>query len=302
MVSSGDSNKFKLKSKYFNYHATKREQNLVNSLIKEAIHINGLNMLYIPRQYVNLDKIYGEDVLSSFTKTYEMVFYVESSESYAGNGSFFGNMGFDIQDQSTLILSRDVFKQVIIDSPDNINGEFNEAGPRNGDLIYWPETGRLFEVTDTELYKGFYQLGKLNTYKVTVEFFDYSNETLKTNLPEIDKKFDEDIVKSYEIRLSNAPTPPFEIGEQVYLAPVLVTSDFIGNVTSYNPATLRIVVASTYGVPEIGRGLKGDDSGAGAQIVDFVEGNFAADLKDNIPLKEEVIATGSVIKDPEDDY
>lgn len=305
MVSSGNSNKFKLKSKYFNYHATGKEQGLVNSLIKEAIHINGLNMLYIPRQYVNLDKIYGEDVLSSFSKTYEMVFYVESSESYAGNNSFFGNMGFDIQDQSTLILSRDVFKDVIVDSPTNTEGFSVDQGPRRGDLLYWPETGRIFEITNNENYKMFYQLGKLFTYKLTVEFFDYSHEKLDTNLPEIDKKFDNEIVKKYEIKLDTAPGTPYTVGEQVYTGASIVTAEFVGTVESYSPEIRTIVVASAYGVPEVGESLIGEDSEAAADMLSFViqnSTNPTTTQSDNEPLAEEVVEMNAVLKDPEDDY
>lgn len=256
-------------------------------------------MLYIPRQNVNLDRIYGEDVLSAFTKTYEMVFYVESSEAYAGNGSFFGNMGFDIQDQSTLILSRDVFKEIVIDSPDNVNGKFDDTGPSNGDLIYWPATGRIFEIVDCKNYKMFYQLGKLYTYEITIEFWDYSNEKLKTNLPEIDKKFDDVITKKYEIKLLDVPVTSFIVGEQVYIGDILVTSEFIGTVESYTASTKKIIVSSAYGEPVNGQNLIGDDSGAIAGIVSFITHNFANELKDNVPLETE--GGASILKEAEDD-
>lgn len=302
MVSSNSSNKFQLQSKYFNFHSTQREQNLVNSLIKEAISKNGINMLYIPRQFVNLDKIYGEDVLSSFTRTFEMVFYVESSESYAGNGSFFGNLGFDIQDQSSIILSKDVFKEIVVDSPQNTEGQWTvDKGPKNGDLIYWPTTSRLFEIVDVENYKMFYQLGKLYTYKLTIEFFDYSNEKLKTNLPEIDNKFVNDIVKKYEIKLTSTPTTPFTVGEQVYTGAALVTSEFVGEVESYSAETRKIVIASAYGLPVNGQTLTGDTSSATADILDFIVQNAATGdgLKDNQPLEEK--AAEVIVVDPEDD-
>lgn len=299
---TSSSNKFNLQSKYFNFHGTKREQNLVNTLIKEAISKYGLNMLYIPRQYVNLDKIYGEDVLSSFTRTFEMVFYVESSESFAGNGSFFGNMGFDIQDQSTLILSKDVFEEIVVNHPSNADGTLTkDKGPRNGDLIYWPTTGRIFEIVDVENYKMFYQLGKLYTYKLTIEFWDYSNENLKTNLPEIDNKFENEIVKKYEIKFTSTPATPFTVGEQVYFGASLVTSDFVGEVESYSPETRKIVIASAYGVPVNGQTLKGEDSTASSDIESFIVQNAATGdgLKDNQPIEEQAAAV--IIKDPEDD-
>lgn len=295
----GNNNKFKLQSKYFNYHTTKKEQCLVNSLIKEAIHINGINMIYIPRKYVNLDTIYGEDVLSSFEKTFTMVFYVESSDSYQGAHSFLGTMGLDIQDQSKLIVSRDIFEEVVANSEDN---DFGIKKPRNGDLIYNQTMDRIFEIVHVEEYQQFYQLGKQYTYALTVEFFDYSHETINTNLEEIDTKNEDFISKQYEITLKTSPVgsdPTYEIGEAVYIGLNLAVADFTAEVVSYNPDTRKVVVKSTYGLPVINVHLNGEESEASYEIKEFVPINFADVLKDNTELN--VKANPIVVVDSEDD-
>ena len=42
------------------------EQNLVEKMTIESIQIAGLDLVYIPRTINKFDKIFGEDVLSSF--------------------------------------------------------------------------------------------------------------------------------------------------------------------------------------------------------------------------------------------
>lgn len=296
---TSSNNKHKLKSKYFNFHGTGKEQNLVNSLIKESIHINGIDMLYVPRKYVNLDKIYGEDVLSSFEKTFEMVFYVESSESYQGAHSFLGTMGLDIQDQSVLILSRDVFKEVLVDSEDNDAGI---TQPRPGDLIYNQVMDRIFEIVNVENFKQFYQLGKQYTYAITVEFFDYSNETIKTGISEIDNKNDSFISTNYEITLKTTPgsgDPVYEVDEVVYIGVNLAVADFTGTVISYNKDTRKLFVESTFGEPKEDEVIVGDDSGTLLEVDSFVPVKFSDNNKDNDQLKTE--ASDSTVVDPEDD-
>lgn len=296
MVSSGNSNKFKLKSKFFNYHSTPREQSLVNSLIKEAIHINGLDMIYIPRVAVALDKIYGEDVLSSFLKTFEMVMYVESSESFGGNNSFLGGFGLELNERVTFILSRDVFTEVVSNSPENDTGL---TMPNEGDLIYSPTMNKVFEIMDIEEYQLFYQLGKQYTYKLTCELWDYSNETVSTGLPEIDNKNKNDILQSYEIILKTTPVTPYQIGEQVYIGFNLAVADFVGTVITYDAATRKLGIDSTSGTPSINVNLVGDDSTATAEIKSVVTVKFHNTNKDNAELQTEAAAI--TVLDPKDD-
>jgi hypothetical protein len=51
---------------YFRFQGT--EQNVVEDNIIEIIRMMGKNLWYIPRENVNLDRLFGEDQLNKFTK------------------------------------------------------------------------------------------------------------------------------------------------------------------------------------------------------------------------------------------
>lgn len=298
MAFSSKSNKHNLKSKYFNFHQTDREQNLVNSLIKEAIHINGLDMIYIPRKYVNLDTIYGEDVLSSFEKTFEMVFYVDSEESYGGTSRFLGDWGFDIQDQVKLALSIDVFEDVVVNSAEN---NFNIKIPRSGDLIYNNIFNRLFEIVDVARNHVFFQLGKRYTYLITAELFDFSNEKLNTGLSEIDLKNSGIISRKLEVTLKTTPIEDYQVGEMVYIGPNLPLADFYGTVISYNKQTRKIVITDEYGDLEANKVLVGETSDVSSEIKSWISIKKIDDgLKDNAKIETE--ANEVIYRDPKDDF
>ena len=58
--------------------------------------------------------------------------------------------------------------------------------PNEGDLIYYPLTKGLFEIKFVKHQEPFYQLGKLYTYKLDIELFQYSSEKINTGIPEVD--------------------------------------------------------------------------------------------------------------------
>jgi hypothetical protein len=70
--------------------------------------------------------------------------------------------------------------------------------PSEGDLLYFPLTGGLFEIKFVAHQDPFYQIGRLYVYKLTVELFQYSSEKINTGEVNIDvfetlKSFDIDI-------------------------------------------------------------------------------------------------------------
>ena len=71
--------------------------------------------------------------------------------------------------------------------------------PAEGDLLYFPLTGGLFEIKFVKHQDPFYQVGKLFVYKLQVELFQYASEKMETGIKEIDafetlKSFDTTIV------------------------------------------------------------------------------------------------------------
>ena len=54
------------------------------------------------------------------------------------------------------------------------------ARPNEGDLIYFPMTGHLFEIRFVSDPDPFYQLGKIYVFKMQVSLFEYSGEDFDT--------------------------------------------------------------------------------------------------------------------------
>jgi hypothetical protein len=127
----------------------------------------------------NFDPIYGTDI-STFTDPYEIVMYLESFEQWEGEGDIASKFGLEIKDKLTWTVSKLVFLD-IIGNPNSF------ARPREGDLIYWPTAKRTFQIKYVDAFDHlFYQFGALQTWKMTVELFEYSDETFDTGIKEID--------------------------------------------------------------------------------------------------------------------
>jgi hypothetical protein len=62
-----------------------------------------------------------------------------------------------------------------------------QVRPMEGDLIYLPITGDIFEILFADHEEVFYQLGKIYVWKITAEKFRYSHETLDTGIDAIDE-------------------------------------------------------------------------------------------------------------------
>ncbi len=76
-------------NQYFNKFSNSAEQRLVQDLVDEAIKINGVDMVYIPRSVMNEDEIFGEDRLPKFESGRQLEMYVESYDGYEGGGEQF---------------------------------------------------------------------------------------------------------------------------------------------------------------------------------------------------------------------
>lgn len=161
---------------------TANEQNLIEDLIIESLGIYAQTVYYIPRKYVNKDQILGEDTLSTFNHAYPVEMYFENVKDYDGAGAFVSKFGLMIESSATLVVARRRWNQLV--------GQYGNTiltnRPVEGDLIYFPLTKSLFEIRFVKDKDPFYQLGKLYTYKLQVELFQYSSEKIDTGVPEID--------------------------------------------------------------------------------------------------------------------
>lgn len=161
---------------FYNYG---NEQNLVEDMTIEIIKATGQDCLYVPRQYLNIDKIFGENPASSFTKTYTLEMYLQSYKGFEGT-DIISQFGIEIKDKVTLVFARKRFNEEV-----TLN-DITITRPREGDLIYFPTSKSLFEINFVEHENPFYPLGKLYSYYITAELFTYSYEKINTNISYID--------------------------------------------------------------------------------------------------------------------
>lgn len=208
-------------NKYFNNFAYAREQDLVEDLTIESIKMYGQDMKYLPRTRVNTDHLYGEDDLSTFDEGIDIEMYIKNVEGFEGEGDLLSRFGLEIRDSVTFTVARKRFDQAITspklmtevgynlifedgdnDTPsrqfltgakdteafvqegDDYSNTINR--PQEGDLIYFPMVGKLFEIKFVEHEQLFYQTGRLQTYDVRCELFQYSSEGINTGNTEID--------------------------------------------------------------------------------------------------------------------
>lgn len=156
-------------------HEAYQEQSLIDSITQECIQINGQNMVYCPRTLVNEDYLLGEDTLSAFKEKFTIEMYISTVNAFGGEGDFLGKFGYQVNDDVKLIVSRTRF-----------NNETQMDHPNEGDLVYFPLSKSLFEIKFVEHENPFYQLGKLYSFELTCQLYQYSHEDFDVGMNEID--------------------------------------------------------------------------------------------------------------------
>ena len=211
-----------------NQHALTTEKNLYADLIAEAIQIYGHDVYYLDRTLVAEDTFLGEDSLSKFNTQAKIEMYVENSGGgYAGERELMTQFGLQNLSEVTFIVSksrfRDITKQFTIESgTDTLTGSIlledgtldsdevdipssyesgyliSEASstdadrPQEGDAIYHPILGKLFEINFVDHDEPFHQLDNNPVYKMRCRTFDYGSEVLDTDIAAIDAIEDAD--------------------------------------------------------------------------------------------------------------
>jgi len=214
----------------------KSEQNLYDDLISEAIKFYGQNMFYLPRDIINKDPVFGDDILSRFNSSYIIEMYPETTGGFGGEGDLFSKFGIEIRDQTTLVVSKKRWRDTVKRYDNEITGD----RPREGDLIYFPVTKSIFEIMRVEHEEPFYQLNHLPVYQLHCELFEYNDENFDTNIDEIDNV--ELTGFRVNIVLSDSADNGFVIGNdltQSISGGISVT----GSIISYNDSSNTISVA-----------------------------------------------------------
>lgn len=164
------------------------EQNVTEDITIEMIQTMGRDMIYIPRNRVSKDDLFGEDISTKFDSGFDLEMYVQTVDGFEGEGDVISQYGLQIKDRMELIVARKRFEE-------EVKVFTGQERPLEGDLVFFPLSKTLFEINFVEHENPFYQLGKLYTYRLSCEIFTYdAGQELDTGIADVDQI--EDDIKS----------------------------------------------------------------------------------------------------------
>jgi hypothetical protein len=240
---------------YFNNYNSSPEQRLIEDLMIETIKINGVDCYYIPNVNESArDLIYGEDPLKKFTAAYPLELYITNVDGYEGEREFFSKFGLEIRNNMSVIVSKRSFARWIPQTYQR---------PREGDLIYIPflsQTGEMYEIKYVNYSEAFYVLGNKYPYfyKLELEKFKYSQETIDTGIPSVDDTVFQDAYNVTLMMTANTASNNFTLGEVV----TANTSGVSGTVAYWDRPTGTLKVTDLLGTFANNQLLTGNTSNA----------------------------------------
>ena len=232
------------------------EKNLYSDLVKEAIQIFGHDVYYIDRTTVAIDNVLGEDSLSKFTSQVPIEMYVENAEGgYEGEKELMSQFGLENRNELTLVVHKERFqdltKQLQIESGTDDtggsilleSGTIDQSGnsseletvttgsdfyiltetdavstdrPLEGDLVFHPILGKIFEVSFVDHDEPFHQLDNNPIYKLKCKSYEYSSEAIDTGILDIDSIEDTESrnTRDFEFTLEQSTAQNEEINIQ----------------------------------------------------------------------------------------
>lgn len=170
----------------FFLQGSKGEQSLVQDLINEQLKIYGVEVYYLPREYMTEKTVIKEVVESQFTNAFPIEAYVDTYDGYGGQGTLLSKFGIQEVDDLTLIVSKERYEDYIYPLAKDIPNVKLASRPKEGDLIYFPLGDKLFEIKYVEHEKPFYQLQKNYVYELKCELYRYQDELIDTEVDFID--------------------------------------------------------------------------------------------------------------------
>ena len=239
-----------------NSTAITSEKNLYSDLVKEAIQIYGHDVYYIDRTTVAIDNVLGEDSLSKFTTQVPIEMYVENSDGgYEGEKELMSQFGLENRNELTLVVHKERFqdltKQIQIESGTDTTGgaillesgtidqssdssvletvtsgsdfylltetdAVNTDRPYEGDLVYHPILGKIFEISFVDHDEPFHQLDNNPVFKLSCKQFEYGSDALDTGISTIDDIEDDLSVNAqdYQFTLEQSSAQNEEINIQ----------------------------------------------------------------------------------------
>jgi len=240
------------------FKRSNRESRLFEQLVVEQIKIYGFDVHYIFREFQDLDSLFGEDPVSKFRKSFQVEMFVGNYEFFETQDKILDKFGINLQDSISLLVSKKRFTEETA----KYDGE---TIPKEGDIIYFPEYGGLYEIKYVNSRNSFF------AYELSCEKFRYSGEQLDTEIVEVDR-IEEVFDNMREFQLTDI-VGKFHEGEVIYQGLTLGSASYFGTIIDYERTTDVIKVAKETGTPSSLVQLKGEKSLATAYYESTEETN-----------------------------
>ena len=198
-------------NKYFNQTRNRSEQSLFNDLLVEQIQIHGIDIVYIKRENLDVDKILNEPTMSKFKESHVIEVYMPDSEIAQGDQYHMTRVGLNFHEITEFFVSRTRWDEVVGDMP----------RPREGDLIYVGNPNHTYQSTINKMYiiknvtvghPERAQFGKDHSYRLITQTYVPSHEEFDTDYDDIDSNYNTDIRSEFLTAINDAS---FEEGKKV---------------------------------------------------------------------------------------
>ena len=216
------------------FKVSSRESDLFEQLVTEQVKIYGFDVHYIFRQFQKLDALFGEDPISKFDKSFQIEMFVSNYEFFETQNKIMNKFGLDLQDSVTLMVAKKRFGEE--------SAKYGtDLVPNEGDLIYFPEYGGLYEIKYVGTRNSFF------AYELSCELFRYSGEQIDTEIQEVDEIEDTLVTSIRKFTLSSGVT--FYEGETVFQGLTIGSSTYKAVVLNFNADDLTMEVRGEVGTP-----------------------------------------------------
>ncbi len=255
-------------NRYFNNYSLQSrtgEQQLVDDLLNETVEIFGTDLYYIVRESEDqFDNLFGEDPLAYFKRAYAIHMFIMDVDNYRGDGEFLSKFGLEARQGANFIVTNKAWNRYI--------PQIYAERPREGDLIWVPVFGKMFEIKFVDKDKNFYQLGRRDPYfwEIYTEMWKFSQNKVDTGVEEID---DVKFVDTYTLRVyvdtTSIGSNNFIFSETVYQGGTLNTSSASATVKAWDRYTGNLDLIHIKGEFQPGANIVGVSSTTNLPITSY---------------------------------
>lgn len=227
-----------------------RESNLFEQLVVEQIKIFGFDVHFVFRKFQDLDNLFGDDPISKFDKSFQIEMFVSNYEFFEHENKIMDKFGINLQDSVTLMVSKKRFSEEVANYGTDLT-------PQEGDLIYFPDYGGLYEIKYVGTRNSFF------AYEFSCELFRYSGEQIDTEIKEVDDIESNIVIPIRQFALADTGNLFFE-GETIYQGTNLASSTYSAVIVNYDTPANTLNVHTEVGTATSLLPLRGNTSLASA--------------------------------------